>query len=107
MSCAVLSEHQTEAATTAAPAETEGGGHDEAEDGSDEREDEPRRPVSWRGRPQWQGQWRGRRGQHSSVHPAAGKLGPWQTWHERPAKPGSDGRREEGKTSKCCHLNIF
>ena len=53
MSGAFLSQHQTEAATTAAPAETQGGGHDEAKDGADEREDEPWRDVGWRWRSQW------------------------------------------------------
>ena len=49
MSGPVLSQHQTEAAAAAAPAEAEGGRHDEAKDGSDECEDE-RRYECWRWR---------------------------------------------------------
>ena len=100
MSRPVLSQHQTEAAAAAAPAEAEGGRHDEAKDGADEREDE-RRHERWR----W---WRSREGQHqqqqcghhSSVHPAAGQSRPGEAWDECPAYPGSDGCREEGRTSK-------
>ena len=47
MSGPLLSQHQTEAAAAAAPAEAEGGRHDEATDGADEREDE-RRYERWR-----------------------------------------------------------
>ena len=100
MSGAVLSQHQTETEAAAAPAEAEGGRHDEAKDGPDEREDE-RRYERWGWRKSREGQHQLQQcGQHSSVHPAAGKSRPGEAWDERPAQPGSDGRRQEGKTSK-------